>query len=415
MRSKLFILLFTIALTSCSIEATVEEVDVVKTSTKDSDGDGVVDELDQELFSRSGVEVDSYGVEIPYKEAPQNFQIDPEIYGLNLSWDIVNDPRLDSIIIYKGVSENSLDKFVSVSAKEGNHVDRLVGVRENYYYKIQFLAGSTMSAFSQTLSESPIEPLNDKTPVANEIGGIHYAYWDFRQETFEELSHQFTIYELPSNIDGSGNNDGLYYQFYQGVINDTIGFYYGIQTRLYKPGVGTQYGLIFSRWKTRDTLNFNIAENGWGESAGYEGDFIGVRKHFDWGVGSYETIIRKDSVDDVGDWYSLKIKDLESDESSYIGSLRFERSSESSGIKTGGITWTELYSKSPLGTPLPNWRVSVDQVRAEGEKPFRVYITYNETRFVDFYNTYTTNNENLFFLMGPKVKKTNNKGYLWEE
>ena len=32
--------------------------------------------------------------------------------------------------------------------------------------------------------------------------------------------------------------------------------------------------MIFSRWKTRDIANYSLADNGWGQSAGYEGDFI---------------------------------------------------------------------------------------------------------------------------------------------
>jgi hypothetical protein len=65
-------------------------------------------------------------------------------------------------------------------------------------------------------------------------------------------------------------------------------------------------------------------------------------------------------------------------------------------------------------TPAPNWHVSVDEVIADDYlKPLRVYTTYNENKFVGFNNIYTTNNKDVHFLMGPKVKKIKGKGYLW--
>ena len=241
--------------------------------------------------------------------------------------------------------------------------------------------------------------------------GIHYAYQHFNQSTFESVKHTFTIHQEPSN------NGRLYYQFYQGKLNDTIGFYYGIQTDVYSPQspAWRGRGLIFSRWNTRDTNNYLIAENGWGQSAGYEGDFIGVRNSYNWGVGTYEVALKKDSVDNVGDWYSLKIKNILESEQTYIGSIRFESSSVSSGIKSGGIVWTELYSNASDGA-IPDWHVSVDDITIDGQfKPNRIDTNYNET-FKDFANIYTTNKNDIHFLVGPKVKNiTPVQQFYWNE
>ena len=346
-------------------------------------------------------------------EPPQGFKISKQEYMLKLEWDYNADARIDSVVIYKGKSLDALFQFKSLPNTQPLFEDNLVGVRERYFYKIAFKAGGNLTSFSEIQSELPLEPINMDTPIKNEIGGIHYAYWDFTEPTLEKISHKFTIHEEPTNEDGSLNGDGVYYQFYQGILNDTIGFYYGIQTRLYKAGVGYKKGLIFSRWKTRDTTNYSTSSNSWGESAGYEGDFIGLREHYEWEVGSYETVIEKDSTDSVGDWYSLKIKNLQNDITEYIGSLRFETSSKSIGIKSGGITWSELYGKVS-DSPAPNWHVSVDEVIADDYlKPFRVYTTYNDNKFVGFNNIYTTNNKDVHFLMGPKVKRTKDNGYLW--
>ena len=111
---------------------------------------------------------------------------------------------------------------------------------------------------------------------------------------FESIKHKFTIHEEPSN------EAKMYYSMFYGTINDSINFYYGIQTAVLKLGSSPPWGgrgLIFSRWQTRDTLNYALADDGWGQSAGYEGDFIGVRRSYEWTVGTYETEIKRDSTD----------------------------------------------------------------------------------------------------------------------
>lgn len=50
---------------------------------------------------------------------------------------------------------------------------------------------------------------------------------------------------------------------YQEIINGK-GFYFGLQTQTYKPGVGSMgKGLIFSRWRTLDLSNVRVVEGGW--------------------------------------------------------------------------------------------------------------------------------------------------------
>src|SRR3989344_4353507 len=75
-----------------------------------------------------------------------------------------------------------------------------------------------------------------------EIGGLHYLWWDFGFSKFKNMEFNITIHNEPTN------KDGLYFQMYQGFINNT-GFYFGLQTDVFKPNVGsTGKGLIFSRW-----------------------------------------------------------------------------------------------------------------------------------------------------------------------
>ena len=44
----------------------------------------------------------------------------------------------------------------------------------------------------------------------------------------------------------------------------------------------TGKGLIFSRWKERNLVNARIPDDGFTESSGHEGDFIEVRRNYDW-------------------------------------------------------------------------------------------------------------------------------------
>jgi len=350
---------------------------------------------------------------------PTNFNLEstylsPETYySITLSWDENDSEHISSVNIYKGINEDELQLFESVEPNTYTFKDNEVSVRIEYFYKISYQYGDYEHDKTSIKSLFPFEPENNLIAPTNfpMPRGIHYAYQYFDKNTFESVKHRFTIHQEPSN------NGKLYYQFYNGRINDTIGFYYGIQTDVYSPisPYNRGRGLIFSRWKTRDIENYSLAPNGWGQSAGYEGDFIGVRNSYNWEVGTYETELKKDSTDNIGDWYSLKIRNVLENEQTYIGSIRFELSSVSSGIKSGGSLWTELYSNAADGT-IPDWHVSVDDISIDdNEKPNRIYTTYNET-FEGFSNIYTTNKNDVHFLVGPKVKKITPGGWFyWDE
>lgn len=72
-----------------------------------------------------------------------------------------------------------------------------------------------------------------------------------------------------------------------------ISFYGGIQNfdNIIVPATGevldiTRIGL-FSRWDERDLRYTRIEPDGWNESSGHEGDFIGVRAPYPWRSGKY--------------------------------------------------------------------------------------------------------------------------------
>jgi hypothetical protein len=245
----------------------------------------------------------------------------------------------------------------------------------------------------------------DPNPILGEIGGLHYVTWNFGRDDLQSINFTIRIYDEPSSV------DGLYYQMYQGAINGE-GFYFGLQTDVFKPGVGPSgKGLIFSRWGTRDLSNARVSEGGWTQSAGYEGDFIGIRMNYPWTTHTYRLRIAKMESDEVGDWYGIWIRDLEAGSETYFGALRFPRSLTLDGIQDGGITWTELYYKSVQATPLPSWHVSIVEVRADDTVvPQHAYSSYSQIGHTDIY---MDNNGEIHFLMGTHIRRIHSPGELY--
>lgn len=238
-----------------------------------------------------------------------------------------------------------------------------------------------------------------------EIGGLQYVYWNFGNSNFRSLSVTIEIYNEPSF------EDGLFFQMYQGEIND-VGFYFGIQTDVYRPGVGsTGRGLIFSRWGTRDLSNVRTVEGGWAQSARYEGDFIGIRKNYEWGVGVYRLEIAYLDTDNEGDWYGVWIFDLDNGAEDFLGSIRFPKA-ENAGIRDGGVTWIELYYKKIQETPLPTWHVSVINILADGELPPKSATSaYSAIARTNVY--YDNATGEVHFTMGHEVNRTCPAGQLF--
>lgn len=240
-----------------------------------------------------------------------------------------------------------------------------------------------------------------------EIGGLHYVYWDFGRDNFQSLNITIRIYDEPSF------QDGLYFQMYQGFIND-IGFYFGIQTDVYRPNVGsTGKGLIFSRWETRDLSNARPVDDGWMQSAGYEGDFIGIRKNYEWTTHTYRLKIAKVDTDDIGDWYGVCINDLDTGDLDYLGSIRFPRvESGRAGIKNHGISWTELYYKKNQQTPIPSWHVSIKDITVdEGKPPQHATSNYSSIQNTDIH--YDEVEGEIHFLMGYEVEREHSAGLIY--
>lgn len=239
---------------------------------------------------------------------------------------------------------------------------------------------------------------------------MHYIWWNFNEGNFKELNIQFTIYNEPST------NDGLYLQMYNGEINGTS-FYFGLQTRVSKPGYGlTGKGFIFSRWGTNDLSNAKTANSGWTASGNEGGLFIGVRKSYNWTNHKYTIQIKYEDSDNIGDWYGIYIQDQNANTNVYLGSLRFPFSMQAKkGISNGGGTWTEIYYKEVANSPLPDWHISIDKTygidfSGTNFNPVSADLSCSQN-FQNINIEFHDNDQSIHFLMGSGITKqfTNKK------
>jgi cell division protein FtsB len=234
-----------------------------------------------------------------------------------------------------------------------------------------------------------------------ETGGLQYIGPTFSNGNFREIEVNATIYNEPDN------HDGLYLQFYQSTIND-VGFYFGIQTDVYKSGYGdVGRGVIFSRWGTSDLMNAVAANGGWSDSGEDGGSFVGVRQILAWTSHRYEFRLSYNNTDSGGDWYSLWAIDLSVPTEVFIGSLRFPSvSPDQRGIAGWCSTWIELYFKDVPQTPVPSWHVSIDGFVGVDQSgavhhPSTVRSDYSNIKNTDTYYDPVTGK--IHFFSGPKI------------
>ena len=126
-------------------------------------------------------------------------------------------------------------------------------------------------------------------------------------------------------------------------------------------------GLLFSRWGTRDLANarFDVAE-GWVQSSEESGDFIGARRSYDWGAGDYQVRFAQDGLDEQGQWFGIWITDLATDDTTWIGSLRFPLQEGESLIKPSSYSANEIYGKKIRPVALHPLRPGLQLMQAVG-------------------------------------------------
>ena len=150
------------------------------------------------------------------------------------------------------------------------------------------------------------------------------AQWGWPTQTgrSDSVTMNFTVREDPGHF---SEDHALVMAFgWSSIGNTRVGF--GIRTDLDKPGTdGSQgKGIVFNRWGTHDKTLARTTTDGWVVTGNILGNFISIRKPYDWGVGDYTVRIAHDgSTDDPdGRWFGMWITDSNGAET-HMGSLKF--------------------------------------------------------------------------------------------
>ena len=243
-------------------------------------------------------------------------------------------------------------------------------------------------------------------------------YWEHDSDgnlpAFRELEISFTIH---NNIDDFSDVNGIYLMLAHSKISDA-GLYFGLQTDVFspEPPYWRGKGLIFSRWKTRDLANARYSEeNGWTQSSGHEGDFIGVRQSYDWGAGNYRVRMAPDGKDSDGEWFGLWITDLATGVTTWIGSLKFPLLNGTATIHPPSYTTVEIYGERIRPIDIPEWHVSVARPLADG-MPSSSGLTIYSGFFGEVMNSdvrYDQTDDRVHFRTGGATERTTSSGRVY--
>ena len=179
-------------------------------------------------------------------------------------------------------------------------------------------------------------------------------YWDCN-EIRSSVEVRFTIHNDP------GEDYGLYFMIANGDIGG-VGYYAGLQTDVYREGYGhVGKGAIFSRWDTRDLANVRYdSDSGFAQSSGHEGNFVGVRRLFDWDAGDYVFRIEQEEFAADGIWYKATVIDEDSGMSYWIGSMKFSYIKGFAHIREDMYSTIEIYRGNNVRpVDIPEWHVSI--------------------------------------------------------
>lgn len=152
-------------------------------------------------------------------------------------------------------------------------------------------------------------------------------------------------------------------------------FYGGIQTqadgntksdlKLRKLGPG----FLMSMWGERSLDAIRPSQGGFCQSSGHEGDFVSVRRPYEWKKGSYTyRIVRMDREQVDGKpatWIGAFVHSHEKDENIFIGALRFK--GENLVLEKKVASFVEVYGRQIPVDQIPQVVVTFGNLRVNGE------------------------------------------------
>ncbi len=220
---------------------------------------------------------------------------------------------------------------------------------------------------------------NQPAPAALPPQPWHLAdiWWTFENPTphFESLDLDVTIdRDVGTNVNlyvapcGLGELSGV--KFYGGLQSNCNGW----ESRTNDTRVHLGKGGIFSRWG-KGKLSVNQArgaDDSHYEAAGYEGDFVSVRRSFAWTKGTYTYSLRACDTETVNGqdytWVSCFVTAHDTGVSRYLGSLRFEGKDLTYWERHAAFV--EVYSTEKIRrSEVPEVKVTFGYPRVNGQAP----------------------------------------------
>lgn len=139
-------------------------------------------------------------------------------------------------------------------------------------------------------------------------------------EVIGSIDQSVNLYIAPVGL-GCLNGD----KFYGGIQTHTG----GMKSKDNPIHVNHGSGGIFSRWSSDgNPISLDYAKgdnNTYYDSAGYEGEFVGVRTEFSWAEGKYTFIIKREEKveQEQAYWFGAYLVDKSNGSTYYYGSLKF--------------------------------------------------------------------------------------------
>ena len=152
-------------------------------------------------------------------------------------------------------------------------------------------------------------------------------------------------------------------------------FYGGIQTqadghtkadrRIRKIGPG----FLMSMWGERSLDAIRPSIGGLCQSSGHEGDFVSVRRPYEWSKGTYTyRVVRMDEeevVDKPHTWVGAFVYSHEKDENVFVGALRFK--GEDLVLSRKVASFVEVYGRRIPVSEIPKVTVTFGNLRVNGK------------------------------------------------
>ena len=231
------------------------------------------------------------------------------------------------------------------------------------------LSALACSAFAQTApaAKPAPEPAAKKYRMPWHLVDI---WWDLGKESpFESYSIDAELSEdVPSSVNLYVAPVGL------GHLSKTA-FYGGIQTQCDGNTKQDQHlrklgpGFLMSMWGQRTLDAIRPSLGGYLQSSGHEGDFVSVRRPYEWSKGKYTyRVVRMDREEVEGQpctWVGAFVYSHQKDENIFIGALRFK--GENLVLARNIASFVEIYGRErPVGD-IPKLKVTFDNLRVNGK------------------------------------------------